>query len=72
MQVKNPLSSLHCLSEANLQAVGFLAGMSFRIIRGRNRERHFYFFLIILVLLFHKYFNLFLDFIKKFVYHNTE
>jgi hypothetical protein len=41
MKVKNPLSSLHCLSAASLQAVGFLAGMSFRIIRGRNRERIF-------------------------------
>jgi len=28
MKVKNPLNSLHCLSEASLQAVGFLAGMS--------------------------------------------
>jgi len=41
MKVKSPLSSLHCLSAASLQAVGFLAGMSFRIIRGRNRERIF-------------------------------
>jgi len=42
MQVKNPLSSLHCLSEASLQAVGFLAVMSFRITRVRNRERVFF------------------------------
>ena len=44
---KNPLNSLHCLSAASLQAVGFLAGMSFRIIRVRNRERIFLLFLII-------------------------
>jgi hypothetical protein len=44
MQAKNPLSSLHCLSVDNLQAVGFFAGMSFRIIRGRNRERVFLLF----------------------------
>jgi len=42
MQVKNPLNSLRCLSGASSQAVGFLAGMSFRIIRGRNRERIFF------------------------------
>jgi len=44
MKVKNPLNSLHCLSAASLQAVGFLAVMSFRIIRCRNRERIFLLF----------------------------
>jgi hypothetical protein len=46
MQVKNPLSSLRCLSGASSQAVGFLAGMSFRIIRVRNRERLFLLFFL--------------------------
>jgi hypothetical protein len=41
MQVKNPLNSLRCLSEASLQAVRFLAGISYRIFRDRNRERIF-------------------------------
>jgi hypothetical protein len=45
MQAENPLNSLHCLSAASLQAVGFLAVMSFRIIRDRNRERIFLLFL---------------------------
>jgi hypothetical protein len=36
---------LHCLNEVSLQAVGFLAVMSFRIIRVRNRERVFLLFL---------------------------
>jgi len=48
MQVKNPLNSLRCLSEASSQAVGFLAGMSFRIIRVRNRERIFLLFFFML------------------------
>jgi len=50
MQVKNPLNSLRCLSGASSQAVGFLAGMSFRIIRGRNRERMFLLFFYLLLL----------------------
>jgi hypothetical protein len=67
MQVKNPLSSLHCLSAASLQAVGFLAGMSFRIIRGRNRERLFLLFFC--VLLVDKPYSLPLDIKTKSEYH---
>jgi len=44
MKVKYPLSRLHCLSEASLQAAGFLAVMNFRITRVRNRERLFLLF----------------------------
>jgi len=35
---------LHCLSEASLQAAGFLAIMNFRITRVRNCERLFLLF----------------------------
>jgi hypothetical protein len=49
MKVKNPSNSLRCLSAASLQAVGFLAGMSFRIIRVRNREWLFLLFLLFLL-----------------------
>jgi len=45
MKAKNPFGSLHCLSRASMQAAGFLAVMSFRIIRARNRERLFLLFL---------------------------